>query len=74
MWALDANPDRPGRLPAGDAEGVFVSEDRGATWKPSREGLPPDRQVLSLAADPHLPGRIYAGLATAGFFSFTRSR
>ncbi len=39
---------------------VFVTEDRGETWR-NVSGNLPDVPVLALALDPQLPGTIYAG-------------
>jgi hypothetical protein len=45
-------------LYAGTSVGVFASADHGATWRAA--GLPGAR-VLALAADPVVPGALYAG-------------
>ena len=74
VWTLVADPHHPGTLYAGGDEGVFVSDDRGTTWQPLSDGLPPDRRVYTLTVDPHVPDRIYAGSATGGLFGLTRSR
>lgn len=63
---LIADPGDPGRIYAGlDRHGVYVSTDGGATWTPSRTGLPVEagtglnRMLYDLAADP-ADGRLYA--------------
>lgn len=53
--------DSNGRMYAATlTEGVFASDDRGKTWKPSSRGLHV-RKVWSLESDPHHKGVIYAG-------------
>jgi photosystem II stability/assembly factor-like uncharacterized protein len=70
--SLLADPHRSGTLYAWGFDGIFVTDDGGATWRPFAAGLPAG-QVLSLAADPHVPGRIYAGLPFVGLYTLTRS-
>jgi photosystem II stability/assembly factor-like uncharacterized protein len=69
---LVADPNRPGRLYAAGSAGVFVTENRGATWRAFNTGLPPGVTVLSLTADPFVKGRFYAGLQGAGLFVMDR--
>lgn len=54
------------------SEGVFTSEDRGITWKPSSRGLHV-RKVWSLEADPHHQGTVYAGTHYGHLFKTTNS-
>jgi photosystem II stability/assembly factor-like uncharacterized protein len=57
----------------GAADGrPFVSDDDGATWRPLAAGLGPAPQVVTLATDPHLRGRLYLSLRSFGLFTLTR--
>jgi len=57
----------------GAADGrPFVSDDDGATWRPLGAGLGPAPQVVTLATDPHLRGRLYLSLRSFGLFTLTR--
>ena len=42
--------------------GLYRSTDRGSTWQPASEGLPPGSHVTSLSADPRKPEYVFAGL------------
>jgi photosystem II stability/assembly factor-like uncharacterized protein len=69
--AFLADPISPSRLYAAGLDGVFVSTDDGATWKPLARGLPPlplgeTLAIYSLAADPSRPGILYAGTYERG--------
>jgi photosystem II stability/assembly factor-like uncharacterized protein len=48
-FALLVDARRPGTVYAGTANGVYRSEDRGATWEARNGGLPPETRVLALA-------------------------
>jgi hypothetical protein len=50
----------------------FVTDDAGATWRPLAAGLGPAPQVVSLATDPHLPGRLYLSLGSSELYTLTR--
>ncbi|HEV2855076.1 MAG TPA: hypothetical protein VHC97_19945 [Thermoanaerobaculia bacterium] len=69
---LVADWSRPGPLYAAGDGGVFVTDDRGAHWRPLNTGLPAGAQVPALAADPRVPGRLYAGTIGEGLFVLTR--
>jgi photosystem II stability/assembly factor-like uncharacterized protein len=62
--ALAIDPSQPQNLYAGTRSGLFISRNRGASWQPSRRGLPASPLVLSLAIDPRSPRTVY--LATSG--------
>jgi photosystem II stability/assembly factor-like uncharacterized protein len=70
--SLLVDPYQPGTLYTLGFDGIFVTDDGGATWRPFAAGLPAGR-VLSMAADPHVPGRLYAGLPRTGLYTVTRS-
>lgn len=71
---LLADPHRPGTFYAAGAFGLFVTADRGATWRRFEAGLPAGSLIRSLAADPHQPGRLYAGLVGGGLYTVLRVR
>ncbi|MEE2659277.1 MAG: choice-of-anchor D domain-containing protein [Candidatus Latescibacterota bacterium] len=48
-------------------DGVWISEDAGATWRNISTGLSP-MQVRSLAIDPGNPDIMYAATSTGGFY------
>lgn len=57
----DLTSDRNGRLYASTlSNGVFISDDRGRTWKNSNRGLH-IRKVWTVEADPKEDGLVYAG-------------
>jgi photosystem II stability/assembly factor-like uncharacterized protein len=57
-----------GYLLAGGEGGVFRSTNGGRTWHVVSKGLPLFPYVNSFAADPHVPGRVYATLNGDGLF------
>jgi hypothetical protein len=58
--AFEIDPARPAILYAGTyGAGVFKSTDRGATWRRSSRGLPPDTLVLILELAPSQPSTLY---------------
>ena len=62
VWSLAIWPKDPDVIAAGAADGVFLSKDRGATWK--RISPPGDAElkpVVSLAFDPESADILYAG-------------
>jgi photosystem II stability/assembly factor-like uncharacterized protein len=69
---LVADPHRPGTFYTVALGSPFVTDDDGATWRSVGAGLGPAPQVFNLAADPHLPGRLYLSLGSAGLFTLTR--
>jgi hypothetical protein len=72
VTAILADPHRPETLYAWGFGGIFVTDDGGASWRSFGAGLPAG-WVLSLAADPRVPGRLYAGLPWTGLYTLTRS-
>ncbi len=62
--ALAIDPVQTQNLYAGTRAGVFTSKNRGASWQPSRRGLPASPFVFALAIDPRAPRTVY--LATSG--------
>lgn len=64
--SLAADPARPNRLWAAGEGGVFVSDDRGDTWRAINDGLT-DLSVLALVVDPS-GGTLQVGTATRGVF------
>jgi hypothetical protein len=74
LASLLADPHRSGTVYAWGLDGLFVTDDAGATWRPFAAGFPAANPwVLSLAADPHVPGRLYAGRPWEGLYTLTRS-
>jgi photosystem II stability/assembly factor-like uncharacterized protein len=70
--AVDPAPagcERQRILVAGRA-GVFGTTDAGANWYPMTRGLGLT-VVREIAADPNVPGRVYAAIADWGFISST---
>jgi len=60
--ALAADPAHAGKVFAGlEPSGISQSEDGGATWAPSNQGLS-GTVVLAAAADPFTPGTLYAAV------------
>ncbi len=52
--------------------GVYRSDDRGATWRPARTGLP--AAIYSLGFDPRTPETVFAGADKGLFRSRDRGR
>ncbi len=44
--------------------GIFVSDDDGASWSPSSQGLPEFAAVTAVTVDPLSPGNVYIGVVT----------
>ena len=62
IYAFTAAPSDPHILFAGTLQGVFRSDDNGASWTQiSPEGSREIHEIESLAIDPHNPDVIYAG-------------
>jgi photosystem II stability/assembly factor-like uncharacterized protein len=61
---IAADPFRPGRLAAGTEDGLIVSGDGGATWRPADGSMPNRHRVLAGFA----PGRLIAGTHGNGVF------
>ncbi|MGE5278105.1 MAG: WD40/YVTN/BNR-like repeat-containing protein [Acidobacteriota bacterium] len=76
VHCIVADPSRPSILYAGTDEGVFKSDDAGASWRSSSAGLPAER-VQTIAIEPTAPATLYAGTVTpngvesAGIFKST---
>ncbi len=70
-----ADPTSPGRVfAAGGYDGLFKSEDSGATWTKCTDGLPPSSAsayATCLAFVPGSPARILAGIYFRGLFEST---
>jgi photosystem II stability/assembly factor-like uncharacterized protein len=49
---------------------VFRTHDGGRSWVETDRGLPPDRVVSAVRADPVRPGLLYAGTGNGVFVSF----
>ncbi len=74
---IAVNPQNPKRLAVAtnddpfhdvsNASGVWISEDAGATWQQSNDGLSCLRG-LTIAFDPHRPDRLIFGSFGRGFF------
>ena len=47
---------------------MLRSADAGATWISASTGLPPSNEVLAVAVDPGIAGRLYAWVKAAGLF------
>ena len=64
-WAIPevaVAPDAPNKVYAGTrGDGVWVSEDFGATWKKPCYGKRGPGKVRCLSFDPHNPNTLYAG-------------
>jgi len=54
-----------------DSQGVFVSENAGASWTSQRKGLPDSAQVFDLAS---VNGTIFAGLYSKGLYRWEVER
>jgi hypothetical protein len=63
VYCLVPDPSRPATLYAGTAEGVFKSDDGGATWRAASAGMPSAR-VQTIAIDPSATSTLYAGTLT----------
>ncbi len=60
--SLAMSPQDSGTLAAGTSKGVFVSMDRGATWRRiSRENDPEMQDITALTFDPSNTSILYAG-------------
>lgn len=69
VWALALDPFRANTLYAAtEYNGVWVSEDRAATWKAAGPVEPKTRSII---ADPVRPGTLYVGTAGKGVFRST---
>lgn len=62
--AFDAGDSN--RLLVSTTAGLYLSRDRGRTWRASNAGLPSNRRTLRLAASPNAPGRVYVTLHEPG--------
>ena len=48
---------------------VWISRDRGLSWSPAAQGLPPGALARRLTVDPESPGRLFAGTTDGVFVS-----
>lgn len=64
VWSIAIDPRGADTIYAGTNDGVFRSDDGGATFH--AVGSPQDRRILSLAHDPGRRGVVYAGTAGGG--------
>ena len=62
--AIDAS--NAARLLAATDKGLFRSEDGGATWTPSNDGLPAHLRTRHLAWSPSSPNIVYVTLRQKG--------
>lgn len=67
ILALAAHPDRAGRIVAGLADGVALSEDGGRSWEVRRLGLP-DTPVTAVTMAAAKPDTLYAALRDDGLW------
>ena len=63
VYCLVPDPSRASTLYAGTAEGVFKSDDGGASWRAASAGMPSAR-VQTIAIDPSSTSTLYAGTLT----------
>ena len=63
VYCLVADPSRPATLYAGTDQGVYKSDDGGASWKAANAGISLYR-VQTIAIDPASPNTLYAGTIT----------
>ncbi|MFN2442657.1 MAG: YCF48-related protein [Thermoanaerobaculia bacterium] len=64
--AITIHPQRPERIVLGtEADGVYVSEDAGKSWRRSSRGLHNVR-VASVIPDPEIEGQVYATVTFGG--------
>src|SRR5450759_2470813 len=63
VYCLVPDPSRPSTIYAGTAEGVFKSDDGGASWQGASAGMPSAR-VQTIAIDPSATSTLYAGTLT----------
>jgi Uncharacterized protein related to plant photosystem II stability/assembly factor len=63
VYCLVPDPSRPATLYAGTAEGVFKSDDGGASWRAASLGMPSAR-VQTIAIDPIATSTLYVGTLT----------
>lgn len=68
--AVLVDEGRPSRVWIGTSEGVYRSDDDGATWARTSAGLW-DVRVWTLAQDPSDPERLFAGTLGGGLFTST---
>ena len=75
LKAFLADPTSPGRVfAAGGYDGVYKSDDSGATWTKCTNGLPPSSAsayATCLAFVPGSPARILAGIYFRGLYQST---
>src|ERR1700693_5134319 len=63
VYCVVPDPSRPSTLYAGTAEGVFKSDDGGASWRAAFAGMPSAR-VQTIAIDPTATSTLYVGTLT----------
>ena len=70
--SLAVDPDSGNTVFAGtDANGVLRSQDSGASWSASNQGLFASTAVTALAVDPLVPFSLYASTSPGGLFKST---
>ena len=73
VWAMAADPNRPGVLYAFTNRGLQRTTDRGENWTALPQGLPADANLGSLVVDPFDSAILYAPSARYGLFRSTDS-
>jgi hypothetical protein len=63
VYCIVADPSHPSTLYAGTDQGVFKSDDAGASWRAAGAGMPAVR-VQTIAVDPTATSTLYAGTLT----------
>jgi photosystem II stability/assembly factor-like uncharacterized protein len=65
--ATVSDPQRPERVYAASAAGVFRSDDGGQTWQAASRGIEaPD--AVAIALDPRQPRRLYATTVSGALY------
>lgn len=67
VHSLAVSPSRPGTMYAGTVEGVYCTNDGGASWRPCGQGMREKLTVFCLLLSSHREGLMYAG-ATDGLY------
>jgi photosystem II stability/assembly factor-like uncharacterized protein len=65
LIALAPDPTRVGAVYIGTHDGLYVSDDAGATWQPESPSAVTGG-VVAVAVDPASPGSLYVGLESGG--------
>jgi photosystem II stability/assembly factor-like uncharacterized protein len=64
ITGLVVDPLDPDTIYASNVEGVYKSEDGGASWREIKNGLD-DPRIISLALDPKNPNKLFAGTGSS---------